>query len=113
MDEEVGRLLDGLVQRGLMEGALIVFAADHGESLGERDYWFAHGEYLSDVLVRVPLFLRIPGQLPGRRGDVVSLVDLYGTILHQLTGESEPPGARGRELLAEGEVFGDQLGAIN
>ena len=113
MDEEVGRLLDGLVQRGLMEGALIVFAADHGESLGERDYWFAHGEYLSDVLVRVPFFLRIPGQLPGRRGDVVSLVDLYGTILHQLTGESEPPGARGRDLLAEGAADGASVAYLD
>jgi arylsulfatase len=106
MDEEVGRLLDGLEKRGLMDNALIVFAADHGESLGERDYWFAHGEYLSEVLVRVPFFLRVPGRAPGRRGDVVSLVDLFGTILRQLTGELDVPGHRGRDLLAEGAADG-------
>ncbi len=26
---------------------MTVFSADHGEGLGEMDYWFAHGEYLS------------------------------------------------------------------
>jgi arylsulfatase A-like enzyme len=102
LDEEVGRLLDGLEERGLMEAALIVFAADHGESLGEGNYWFAHGDYLSEALVRVPFFLRIPGRAPAHRSDVVSLVDLYGTILQQLTGESDAPAHRGRDLLAEG-----------
>lgn len=100
MDEEVGRLLRGIEQRGLMERAVIAFAADHGESLGEWDYWFAHGEHLSEVLVRVPLFLRIPGRAPERRDDVVSLVDLYETLLRALTGESGAVGHRGRDLLA-------------
>jgi arylsulfatase A-like enzyme len=86
----------------LMEAAMIVFAADHGESLGEGNYWFAHGDYLSEVLVRVPFFLRIPGRAPARRSDVVSLVDLYGTLLRQLTGESDAPAHRGRDLLGEG-----------
>ncbi len=106
LDEEVGRLLDGLEERGLMKAALIVFAADHGESLGEGNYWFAHGDYLSEVLVRVPFLLRIPGRAPARRDDVVSLVDLYGTLLHQLTGEVDVTAHRGRDLLAEGAADG-------
>jgi len=102
MDEEVGRLLAGLEERGLRKTALIVFAADHGESLGERNYWFAHGDFLGEVLVRVPFFLRVPGRAPARRSDVVSLVDIYGTLLRQLTGASDVPAHRGRDLLAEG-----------
>jgi len=113
MDEEIGRLLGGLEERGLMDDALIVFAADHGESLGEGDYWFAHGAYLSEVLVRVPFFLRIPGRAPGRRTDVVSLVDLYGTLLRQLTGESELPDHRGRDLLAEGAADGASVAYLD
>ena len=62
----------------MMDAALIVFVADHGESLGERNYWFAHGDFLGEVLVRVPFFVRVPGRAPETRGDVVSLVDLYG-----------------------------------
>jgi arylsulfatase len=101
MDEEVGRLLRGVEERGLKERTAIAFAADHGESLGEGDYWFAHGEHLSEELVRVPLILRIPGQTPARREDVVSLVDLYDTLLRAMTGESGELGHRGRDLLAK------------
>ena len=58
LDQQVGRLLLGLRNRGLDERALIVFCSDHGEALGERDYWFAHGEYVDDSLVHVPLLIR-------------------------------------------------------
>jgi arylsulfatase len=101
VDQEIGRLLDGLGERGLMEDALIVFVADHGEGLGEDDYWFAHGEYLSDPLVRVPLFVRAPGREPGRRTSVVGLVDLLPTVL-RLAGAPTPDQIVGRDLLAEG-----------
>jgi arylsulfatase len=102
MDEEIGRLFEGIAERGLMDRAVLVFGVDHGESLGENDYWFAHGEYLSDVLVRVPLFFRIPGHTPSRRNDVVSLVDLYGTLLQLLTDSPPDKNPHGRDLFAEG-----------
>lgn len=98
LDDEIGRLLAGIEARGLRESAWIVFAADHGEALGERDYWFAHGEYLDDSLVRVPLAIRIPGRPPARRDDPASLVDLLPTLLGAL---GMPPAASaGRDLFA-------------
>ncbi len=102
MDEQVGRLLEGIEERGLSDRAVLVFGADHGESLGESDYWFAHGEHLSDVLVRVPLFFRVPGESPQRRDDVVSLVDLYGTLVRMLTGSPAESNPHGRDLFADG-----------
>lgn len=102
MDEQIGRLLEGIDERGLGDRAVIAFGADHGESLGERDYWFAHGEHLTDVLVRVPLFFRIPGHKPRRRDDVVSLVDLYGTLVRMLTGSPVVRNPHGRDLFADG-----------
>jgi arylsulfatase A-like enzyme len=100
LDAEIGRLLDGVRERGLWERAVVVVTADHGESLGENDYWFGHGEDLSEALVRVPLLLRVPGRAPRERSDVASLVDLYRTLLALATGEPAPPGERGRDLLA-------------
>jgi arylsulfatase A-like enzyme len=102
MDEEVGRLLDAFAERGLMNRTAVVFAADHGEGLGEGDYWFAHGEFLADSLVRVPLLIRDPRRSPRRRGDLASLVDLYPTLLALVA--VAPPGAdrAGRDLLAKG-----------
>ena len=84
LDDHVGRLLAGVRARGLGGRAVIVFAADHGEGLGEHDYWFAHGEYLTDPLVRVPLVVVAPGKRPARRDDVVSLVDVFPTLLRLL-----------------------------
>jgi arylsulfatase len=101
LDEEIGRLLDGLADRGLRDGAAVVFTADHGEGLGEDDYWFAHGEYLTDPLVRVPLAIRAPGLRPARRTDPTSMVDLFPTVLG-IAGVEAPPGYPGRDLLEEG-----------
>jgi arylsulfatase len=89
-DEHLGRLLDGLEERGLLEDALFVFTADHGESLGEHDYWFCHGETVYRELMRVPLVVRFPaGQEPpggGARRDaaVAGHLDLYPTVLEAL-----------------------------
>ena len=96
-DEMIGRLLDGLGQHGLLDRATVVFVADHGEGMGEDDYWFAHGERLSDALVRVPLFIRRAGLAPGRRSDVVSLLDVFPTLA-AFAGGAAPAGSRGRDL---------------
>ena len=90
-DRELGRLLDALEQQNLLEEALVIFTADHGESLGEHDWWFSHGQTLYDELVRVPLLIRFPGEMPAQsmqwQGDyrrseaLVGHVDLHATIL--------------------------------
>jgi len=100
VDAEIGRLLEGLRARRLEERSIVVFTADHGESLGERDVWFAHGENLGEVQVRVPLLLRVPGREPKRRRDAATLADLRPTLLHLLAGVAPEAGARGRDLLA-------------
>ena len=79
-DREVGRLLGALEERGLTESTAILFAADHGEGLGEDDYWFAHGEYLSEPMIQVPLLLSVPGGSAGARQQVVSLIDVLPTV---------------------------------
>jgi arylsulfatase A-like enzyme len=96
-DEMIGRLLEGLGQHGVPDRTAVVFAADHGEGLGEDDYWFAHGERLSEALVRVPLMVKRPGLAPGRRSDVVSLLDVFPTVA-ALAGGAAPGASRGRDL---------------
>ncbi len=41
---------------GLLEDSLIVFAADHGEELGEHNSWFEHGPLPYNTTAHVPLF---------------------------------------------------------
>src|SRR5262249_41581781 len=79
----------------------VIFTADHGEGLGENDYWFAHGEYLTDVLVHVPLLVRVADLSPRTRGGVASQLDIVPTV-SRLVGLPTDPGAPGRHLLADG-----------
>jgi len=99
LDEQIGRLIEGLSERGLFENAVVVFAADHGESLGEDERWFMHGGSLTEPLVRIPLLIRVPGRPTGLRADAASLVDLLPTVL-RLYGLELPASIRGRDLLA-------------
>ncbi len=100
-DEGIGEIVDGLEARGLIEEATLIFTADHGEGLGEDDYWFAHGERVHQPLVHVPLFLRVPNRSPAHRADAASLLDVFPTIAG-LLGERPPENARGRDLLGRG-----------
>jgi arylsulfatase len=99
VDAEIGRLLAGVVQRRLFDGAVIVMAADHGESLGEEDYWFAHGERVGESLVHVPLMVRVPGRPAARREELASLLDVFPTVTALADGQI-PPTIRGRDLFS-------------
>ena len=104
VDAEVGKLLEALDGSAVRDRTLVVITSDHGESLGEHDYYFDHGENLFDPAMRIPLIVAGPGVTPGRRTDVLATtLDLVPTILDavkvsyppDLAGESLLPAARG------------------
>lgn len=99
VDEEIGRILDGLDSAGLTEDTLIVFTSDHGEMLTDHGL-LLKGPALYEGAVRVPLVLRWPGVLPAgqRRAALASLVDLPATILHA-AGRGEPSWNQGESLM--------------
>lgn len=81
IDDGVGKLVAELAARHLDDRTIIVFASDHGESLGEDPRLpDTHGDVVYAPLVRVPLAIYVPGVAPGRRDDPVSLVDLAPTL---------------------------------
>ncbi len=89
-DAEVSKLFDALRKAGLYDRALIVVVADHGELLGEGGF-FMHGSRLDDELVAVPLMIKWPHQRSGtRERELVSIVDLFPTIL-AAAGVEAPP----------------------
>lgn len=95
----MGRLLDGLEERGLLEGAYVFFASDHGEGLVEEEDHGAvfHGPTLYDEAVHVPLIVSGPGVKPGRVREPVSLIDLVPTWL-DLAQVPLDPALRGTSL---------------
>jgi len=90
-DEGVDIALDRAAELGLMEDALVIFTADHGESLGERDYFFRHGRFPYNASTRVPLIIHDPKRFVAGAvvGEPVELIDLYPT-LRELVTPGEP-----------------------
>jgi len=113
-DAQVGNLVRQIDQ--LTRKTIVIFTADHGESLTEHGYYFDHGEFLYETCVRVPLMIRFPDRsfANTRTATQVSLVDLAPTILELAT---VPPGVHmdGKSILQVlngGNSSRDSYGAI-
>ncbi len=106
VDDQIGRLVDELEERGRLKSTGIVVTADHGENLGDHDMYFVHTG-LYDSTVHVPLITYFPGA--EHTGvvveDVVELVDVMPTALEYL-GVEPPTRIRGQSLWPQ--VRGEQ-----
>jgi arylsulfatase A-like enzyme len=99
VDHHIGRVLEGIRDLGLWDKTAIVLTADHGESLGEHNYFFQHGWNLYEPSIRVPLMTRIPGNDRSVRIEAaVSLIDVAPTLL-EIMGIPAPESMEGESLL--------------
>ena len=113
VDRHMGRVMAELDRLGMDENTIVLFTADHGNMLGERNRMFKGVMYESSV--RVPQILRFPGRLKaGMVSDVVhdhtdimpTLLDLAGVeIPGGVQGESLVPILRGRESAGRKAAF--------
>src|SRR5262249_26916957 len=85
-DRQIGRILDGLRERGRAEDTLVVVTGDHGEGFGEPHPTWGHGARLYQENVAVPLLVWNPRLYPaGRRAPTIrGHVDLNATVAHLL-----------------------------
>lgn len=97
MDAQLGRLLQALKQSGRYDDTIVVIVADHGQGLGQHDWWSHRLLYQEDV--HVPLIVRVPG---GARGTTVAplvrTVDIFPTVLEAI-GLEAPAVIPGKSLL--------------
>ena len=81
-DLAVGRLMDGLQQRGLLDKSILIITADHGSGLNEHGCYGGFHPWREQI--SVPLLMRIPG-VPGRQIDSMAAVfDIGPTLLDLL-----------------------------
>jgi arylsulfatase len=82
VDQQLGRFVEALRARNLLDTSLLVVTGDHGESLADDGYWL-HPANLLDTETRPPLIMRFPSRLPTGmvvRGPVQE-IDLLPTVL--------------------------------
>lgn len=84
VDHWIGRLVDELERRELLERTLLLVTADHGDELLEHG-GIEHGRTFFDEVMRVPFVLRAPGLGRGRTvADQVAHLDVLPTALDLL-----------------------------
>lgn len=101
IDEQIGRILDVLEARGMLENTLIVFTSDHGDMTGDHHLW--RKTYAYEASARVPMLVRWPeGMSAGARGQVLDhpceIRDILPTFL-DAAETATPEAVTGRSLL--------------
>lgn len=99
IDDQIGRILQRLRDLKLEEDTIVIFSADHGESLGSHGGIQNKGYAMYEETMRVPLLIHVPGIAARRERGLAVLNDLYPTIL-EAAGDKDPEaGRQARSLL--------------
>lgn len=97
IDRCIGVVLDEVDRLKLGRETVVIYSADHGEMLGDRNRFFKSVPY--QPAVHIPLVISGPGVLQNNRcGALVQLHDLAATITG-FAGLSMPPGVDSKSLL--------------
>jgi arylsulfatase A-like enzyme len=109
VDEQVGVLLDALAARGLLDEALVVVTADHGETLADDPmYAYSHGSNVEEDVMHVPLIVRGYGMPVAERAVIRSQAAMPGLAptIERLLGHRRTLGEHPDfyDLLRDGPV---------
>jgi choline-sulfatase len=108
-DSQIGKFMDDLSERGVLENTLVIITADHGEGFLDHGRLFHSGDLVYDELMRVPLVMRCPKIIPAGTsvGEQVRLIDVMPTVL-DVTGVYDA-GAAGDSLRLDLDMQGRSL----
>lgn len=98
LDDNVGRVLDYLEEKGLLDNTLVVYTSDQGFYMGEHG-WFDK-RFMYEESMHTPLVMRLPKGFE-RRGDISELVQNidYAPTFLELAGADVPEDIHGVSLL--------------
>ncbi len=102
VDEQIGRVLKALRERGELENTLIIFTADHGDMMGDNHIWRKCKPYEGSanipMILRWPKSLRIKADRGQIREELVELRDVLPTFLDAASLQ-KPEAMDGRSML--------------
>lgn len=93
VDELVGRVLDDLSRRGILDSTVVLITGDHGEEFNDNglNYW-GHGSNFTRYQVETPLVVHWPGKGAGVVDHRTSHLDIVPTLMAGVLGVDNPPG---------------------
>ncbi|MDY7100411.1 MAG: sulfatase-like hydrolase/transferase [Actinomycetota bacterium] len=90
LDTRIGQLRAHLVDQGIWDDALVVLTSDHGANFIPPDLWRDLTDENRDDILRVPLLVKLPGQLDGVvRDEPASVIDIVPTIADVLDVDTD------------------------
>lgn len=95
MDAQIGRVLRALEEAGELEHTIVVFAADHGLSMGSHGLLGKQSVY--EHAMRAPLIVAGPGVPSGSSDALAYLFDAHATML-RLAGVAPLADSHARDL---------------
>jgi arylsulfatase A-like enzyme len=105
IDQQIGRMLDYLEESGLVDNTIVIFTADHGQTLGSHGGLTDKGWHHFEEIQRIPLIVRLPKQCGEARktGEVlrewVSTTDVYPSILDMAGADFAETDIHGRSFV--------------
>lgn len=83
IDYQIGRILAYLKENNLYDDTIIIFSADHGESLGIHNGLFDKAIFMYEETCHIPLFVKGTKDMdtPQKIQQFVNSTDIYSTIL--------------------------------
>lgn len=98
IDDNIGRVLWALEEKGIAGDTLIMFTNDHGELLGDHGLLFK-GPFHYDSIIKAPMIISFPGVVPqgSRYSQITEHVDIMPTLL-EYAGVRPPNGVQGASM---------------
>ncbi len=102
IDEQVGRIVEALKQRGMYDNSLIVFISDHGDMMGDHNLW--RKTYAYEGSAAIPFIVKMPKTEPRVVAagvpitEPVELRDVLPTFL-DIAGIEQPAEMDGKSVL--------------
>jgi membrane-anchored protein YejM (alkaline phosphatase superfamily) len=106
VDSLVGRVLDDLKRRKLLDRTIIIVTSDHGMEFNDNGLGFmGHATAFSELQLHTPLLVHWPARPKGRVTHRTSHNDLAPTLVSGLFGCTNPPSdySSGHSLFSDAQ----------
>ena len=114
VDSQIGRVIDHLREKKLLDNTIVIVLGDHGEEFMERGRW-GHSAEFNRFQTSTPAVIYVPGQQPRVVSGITSHLDIPATLM-PLLGVKNPASdySLGKNLLVaimpwEGHNYEDAI----